>query len=225
MFLSIVIPVYNEERSIEAVLDDHVSRLSDIERWEIVCLDDASTDGTWSLLEKYASRQPRLRLLKHESNQGISPSFQRLFEEARGDYIYLTAGDGQWPAENLTRLLKDCRESGADLVIGVRQERDRVYGVGRRILSYGFNSLAQIFLKIDVKDINGIKLGRKDIFTTPVRSKSFFAEVERLSAAQKKGYTIAYTPVIFLARVHGKPKGARLGNVVNTLGDFIRFLK
>ena len=119
MFLSIVIPVYNEEKNIREVLDEHITYLKDVEQWEIVCLDDASTDGTWKLLEAYAGQQPRLRLLRHEINQGISPSFQRLFEEARGEYIYLTAGDGQWPAENLTRLLKTYQDTQADLVIGV----------------------------------------------------------------------------------------------------------
>jgi glycosyltransferase involved in cell wall biosynthesis len=225
VFISIVIPVYNEERSIGHVLDEHIARLDGIEQWEIICLDDASTDGTWGILEEYAGRQRHLRLVRHEKNQGISLSFRQLFQEARGDYIYLTAGDGQWPAENLTRLLKARQETQADLVIGVREGRDRVYGVGRKILSYGFNYLAACSLRLDVKDINGIKLGRRDIFTAPVHSKSFFAEVERLAAARQKNYQIVFAPVIFLPRLHGKPKGARLGNIVSTLSDFVRFLK
>lgn len=225
MYLSVVIPVFNEEKTIREVLDEHILRLKDLSQWEILCLDDASTDGTWGLLEKYASRQQRLRLLRHETNQGISPSFQRLFKEARGDYIYATAGDGQWPAENLTRLLKSREETQADLVVGVRQGRQKVYGVGRKILSYGFNFLSKTFLRLDVEDVNGIKLGRKDIFTAPVRSRSFFSEVERLAAAKKRGCRIVSAPVIFLPRLHGKPKGARWGNIFFTLSDFIRFLK
>ena len=114
MFLSLVIPAYNEEKNIKDVLDEHIMRLGEVEQWEIICLDDASTDGTWALLEAYARQEPRLRLLRHETNRGISPSFQHLFEEAKGDFIYLTAGDGQWPAENLTRLLKKYQETQAD---------------------------------------------------------------------------------------------------------------
>jgi glycosyltransferase involved in cell wall biosynthesis len=224
MNLSVVIPAYNEEKNIQAVLDEHITRLKDFPQWEIVCLDDASTDGTWGILEAYARHQPRLRLLRHESNQGISPSFQRLFGEARGDYIYLTAGDGQWPAENLTRLLKAYEETKADLVIGVRQGRGQVYGLGRRILSYGFNYSAKVFLRVNTEDANGIKLGRKEIFTLPVRSKSFFSEIERLAAAYKKGYHIVHAPVIFLPRQHGVPQGAKLKNITGTLKDFVRFL-
>jgi len=225
MFLSVVIPVYNEEKTIRAVLDEHILHLKDLEQWEIVCLDDASTDGTWGILQGYVAHQQRLRLLRHEENQGISPSFQRLFEEARGDYIYLTAGDGQWPAENLTRLLRSQEETQADLVIGVRQGRRQVYSIGRRILSYGFNYLAKVFLRIDVEDLNGIKLGRKDIFAAPVRSRSYFAEVERLAEAHKKGYRVVSAPVLFLPRLHGKPKGARLGSILLTISDFIRYLR
>lgn len=224
MFLSIVIPVYNEEKNIGAVLDEHIARLKDIDQWEILCVDDASTDGTWGLLEAYAGRQPRLRLLRHETNQGISPSFQQLFEEAGGEYIYLTAGDGQWPAENLTRLLKTYQETQADLVIGVRQGRRQVYGIGRRILSYGFNYSAKVLLGINAEDANGIKLGRKEIFTLPLRSKSFFSELERLAAAYKKGYHIVHAPVIFLPRKFGVAQGARLKNIAVTLKDFIHFL-
>ena len=224
MFLSVVIPVYNEEKTITVVLDEHITRLKDVQQWEIVCLDDASTDGTWGLLEAYASHQGKLRLLRHDTNCGITPSFQRLFREARGDYIYLTAADNQWPAENLTRLLTKQQEAQADLVVGVRQGRSQVYGVGRRILSYGFNCLARVLLGVDVEDANGVKLGRKDIFTYPVVSKSFFAEIERLAAAYKKGYRIVYAPVIFLPRRHGVPQGARLKNISATLKDFIRFI-
>jgi glycosyltransferase involved in cell wall biosynthesis len=224
MFLSIVIPVFNEEKNIKAVLDEHTTRLKDVEQWEIVCLDDASTDGTRAILDAYGSHQPRLRVLAHTINQGITISFQRLFQEARGDYIYLTAGDGQWPAENLMRLLRSLDETHADLVIGVRQGRGQVYGLGRKILSYGFNYMAKVLLHVDVQDANGIKLGRKEIFTCPMRSKSFFIELERLAAAYKKGYHIAYAPVIFLPRQYGIPQGAKLKNIAGTLKDFIQFL-
>ncbi len=224
MFLSVVIPVYNEEKTIKSVLDVHVQRLGCLEQWEIVCLDDASTDGTWDILRGYASRQPRLRLIRHDINQGISYSFQQLFQEARGEYIYLTAGDGQWPAANLTHMLEVCRTKNADLVIGVRQNRKQVYNLGRRILSWGFNFLAESFLHVHAEDVNGIKLGRREIFTQPVHSKSFFAEVERLALAHKKGYHIVQTPILFLPRLHGKPQGARWGNVMATLMDFIRLM-
>ena len=223
MFLSVVIPVYNEEKTIQAVLDEHIARLKDIDHWEIICVDDASTDNTWALLEDYAVREKGLRLLRHETNQGITPSFHHLFQEAKGDYIYLTAADGQWPAENLTRLLKACQESQADLVIGVRQGRGQVYGLGRRILSYGFNYLAKVFLRVDVEDANGIKLGRKAIFVLPVGSKSFFSEIERLAIAQRKGYTIVGAPVMFLPRAQGKAQGAKFSNIAGTVIDFIRF--
>lgn len=220
-----VIPVFNEEKNIKAVLDEHLARLKDVAGWELVVLDDASTDRTWDILQEYARSYPGLRLLRHETNQGISPSFQRLFQEARGDYVYATAGDGQWPAENLSRLWKSRQETGADLVVGVRQGRQKVYGIGRRVLSYGFNYLARTKLRLDVQDVNGIKLGRREIFTAAVRSRSYFAEVERLALAQKKGFRIVCAPVIFLPRPHGTAKGARWGSILLTLSDFVRLSK
>lgn len=224
MFLSVVIPVYNEEKTIHSVLDEHVRKLSGLEQWEIVCLDDASTDGTWDLLKEYASRQPRLRLIRHESNQGISLSFQQLFQEARGEYIYLTAGDGQWPAENLRLLLGQWEKTRADLVIGVRRKRYLVYGLWRTALSYGFNLLGFLVTGFNGQDINGIKLGRREIFIQPSKSRSFFAEIERLHQALKKGYHIDRVPVMFHPRTQGKAKGAKLNNIKDTLRDFLKYL-
>ncbi len=225
--LSVVIPVFNEEASIQSVIAEHAQALEKLAPhlfdWEILCLDDASTDKTVEILQACALNNSRLRILRNALNQGISPSFMRLFHEARGQFIYLTAGDGQWPAENLSRLFNARQETGADLIVGVRQERDKVYGFMRRLMSYGFNYLAKVFFNIDAQDVNGIKLGRRAIFTAPVKSKSFLSEIERIAAAQSAGYKIGYAPVIFLPRLHGSPKGAKIANVAGTFVDFIKY--
>jgi len=228
--LSVVIPLFNEEGAIQKVLEDHLRALSEIENeisgFEIVCLDDGSTDGTWDVLQKIKLTCPplQLRLLRNHSNQGITPSFNRLFQESQGAFIYLTAGDGQWPAENLVTLFKERQRTGADIVVGIRQGRREVYNIWRKCLSYGFNILAQALFKIKIKDVNGIKLGRKEIFVEPLVSQSFFCEVERLYLAQLHGFKIAFTPVVFLKRTFGKEHGAKFENVVWAIKDMVRYI-
>jgi len=216
--LSIVIPLFNEEHSLTKVIEDHVRVLSDLENgpsnWEIICLDDASTDRTWEQLQQCVARYPQMRLLRHKHNCGITLSFIRLFQEAKGDYIYLT----------LKRLFDKLKESQVDLVIGVREERDKVYNWWRKCLSYGFNFIAEYLLGIQTKDANGIKLGKKEIFNFPLRSKSFFSEIERIHLAHKNGYKITYTSVLFLPRSAGKEHGAKFKNVLATFVDLVRFL-
>ena len=226
--LSVVIPLFNESGSIQKVLNDHLKVLSKIEKelsgFEILCLDDGSTDNTWAILQQFQKTCPSLRLLQNIPNQGISPSFNRLFQESKGKLIYLTAGDGQWPAENLITLFKEQRRTNADMVIGIRQGRREVYNLWRKCLSYGFNALAQILFKIKTEDANGIKLGRRELFVEPLISKSFFSEIERLYLAQRRGSKIIFAPVSFLKRTSGKGNGAKLKNVLLTLIDLLRFI-
>ena len=226
--LSILIPLFNEAGSIQRVLEDHLRVIAKIKNelsgYEIICLDDGSTDSTWEILQQFQKKCPTLRLLQNVPNQGITPSFNRLFHESKGRFIYLTAGDGQWPAENLLTLYKERRKTNADIVVGVRQGRREVYNVWRKCLSYGFNALAQLFFHIKTEDANGIKLGRREIFIEPLVSKSFFAEIERLYLAQRRGSKIAFAPVTFLKRTTGQGHGAKLKNVVLTMIDLIRYI-
>ena len=224
--LSIVIPVYNEEKVIAQVINDHVELLSAgivAGDWEIICLDDASTDGSLRILEAKAKEIPQLRVIRHTQNKGIYESFTRLFKEAKGKYIYATGGDGQWPAENCRRLWNRLEETSADVVIGVRTNRHMVYGVWRRILSYCFNAIPQLLFGIKLKDANGIKLGRREIFQEQLMSRSFFGEIERLIRAKDKGLSIDFSPIEFLSRSTGKAKGAKWGNILNTLRDILKY--
>lgn len=226
--LSVVIPVYNEEGSIVKVLDDHIRQLEGlgplIDDWEIVCVDDASTDRSYDLMAKKAGVDPRLRLLRHEKNLGIARSFDHLFHESRGTHIYLTAGDDQWPAANLSVMFNRLADTGGDLVIGVRQNRREVYSPWRRLLSTVFNAIPNVLFNIDAQDANGIKLGRREIFVMPLSSQSFFAEIERLAVAQRKGYKITSVPIAFKQRPRGKAKGAAWRNIWMTIRDLVRFM-
>src|SRR5258708_21356612 len=102
IFLSIVMPAYNEQPDIEAVIREHVeavTKLADsLDDWEIVCLDDASQDGTATIVEQLLRHNKKIRLLRHIQNKEIYQSFTNLFLDARGTHIYATGSDGQWPA-------------------------------------------------------------------------------------------------------------------------------
>ncbi|MBF0490858.1 MAG: glycosyltransferase family 2 protein [Candidatus Omnitrophica bacterium] len=224
MFLSVIIPVYNEDKNIAAVLQEHALLWSRYPKeivgdWELVCLNDASTDQTAVILKEIASKNSHVRILINSINQGITPSFLRLIRESHGTHIYMTAGDGQWPAENLARLLSVLQETKADLVVGVREQRMKVYNPWRSLLSYGFNLCAYLLFGVRAKDANGIKLGRREVFDIPISCQSFFSEIERLIEAKKKQYVITYAPVLFLPRIHGKERGGNFKNIVSTFKD------
>jgi glycosyltransferase involved in cell wall biosynthesis len=228
IILSIVIPVYNEEQSIGRVLEDHIKEIGKIERdlkgWEIVCVNDASTDGSFGIMTRMAQLQPKIRIITHPQNQGIAASFNHLFQESRGTHIYVTAGDDQWPARNLSTLFRKMVETQSDLVIGVRQNRQQVYSPWRRLLSFTFNAIPKYIYKVDTQDANGIKLGRREFFVMPLKSKSFFAEAERIIVAQRQGSKVAWAPIEFKERPSGKARGADFKNILATFTDLIRFM-
>lgn len=225
IFLSVVMPAYNEESNIESVLEEHIAVLfmlpSIVTEWELLCLDDSSTDSTAEIIETIAHRVDRLRLIRHKTNQGIYQSFSDLYHEARGTHVYATGSDGQWPAKNLLRMIGQL-EKGADLVVGERVNRRSVYSVTRRIISHGFNLLPRLLFGIATRDAGSIKLGRQEIFALPLISRSPFVEAERIITARKSGYRVDFIAIEFLPRATGKALGARPRNVVASIRDCLR---
>jgi glycosyltransferase involved in cell wall biosynthesis len=223
--LSVVLPAYNEQASIEKVVIDHWLVLQTLKGiatdWEIVVVDDASRDDTFQILEALQKRIPQLRVFRNTNNLGIFGAFARCYAEARGTHIYSTGSDGQWPAENLvpmaTRVV-----AGADAVIGVRTNRREVYSLARRIVSFGFNALPKWLFGVDVQDAGGVKLGTRLIFESGLISTSPFVEAERIIRAHYSGLRIEFVPIRFLVRAGGKAKGASWRNIRSSLRDVVR---
>ena len=227
MFLSVVMPAYNEEAAIEAVVLDHVRILEQlggrIQQWEVVCVDDASRDRTSEILHALSVREPRVRVVRNAANLGIFGAFTRCYREARGTHVYSTGSDGQWPPENLLPML-DRLLSGADLVLGVRGNRREVYTIPRRIVSYCFNTLPRILFGVTVLDAGSVKMGVREIFQFDLISKSPFFEAERLIKAARKGYKIDFVEIRFVTRTGGKATGGSWKNVRNSVLDMFRCL-
>jgi glycosyltransferase involved in cell wall biosynthesis len=227
--LSVVMPAYNEENSIEKVILEHVEVLNTLQEivkdWEIVCLDDGSTDRTAEIIEGLTMQIDRLRFIKHSKNKGISESFRDLYNAARGTHIYATASDGQWPAANLAEMLKSATTLRADLVVGVRQNRKEVYGLGRRIVSDTFNFLPRLLFGVKTADAGSVKLGIREIFLFELISRSLFIEAERIVKAQQEGYHVDFVSIDFLSRSKGKATGAKLSNIIASSLDCCRCLR
>ena len=221
-------PVYNEEASIEQVIADHVEALTAqraaLGDWEIICLDDASTDSTPAILKRIAARVDKLKVIRHQENRGIFESFARVFEAAQGTHVYATAADGQWPAKNLARMLRSIA-AGFDLVVGVRLNRREAYGLKRRIVSRAFNLLPRLLFGTKTIDAGSIKLGVRQVFQLDLISHSPFVEAERIIKARRNGYRIDFVPIEFKKRRSGKETGARWSNVIASARDCVRCVK
>ena len=208
-FLSVVIPAYNEEYNLRTgVLDsvyDYLSRQKFI--WEILFVDDGSTDGTAKLAEDFAKKHSNFFVLK-EPHRGKAGTVTAGILKAKGEIVLFTDTDQATPIDQLKKILPKFKE-GFDVVIGSRHGREGA-PIIRKVMAFGFSFLRLIVLRLPFKDTQcGFKafssnsadeiFKRLEIFSSKNRSKGASVtagfDLEILYVARKLGYKIAEVPV------------------------------
>ena len=167
MKLSIVIPIYNEERTISdlvyAVESANKLGLDN----EILLVDDFSTDKTSEILTKIHSDNPSLIIVKHSFNQGKGAALRSAFQQASGDIILIQDADLEYDPKEYPKLLKPIIENKADVVYGSRFRSDqetRVLYFWHRVANGILTLLSNMFTNLNLTDMEtGYKVFRKDI--------------------------------------------------------------
>ncbi len=123
MKLSIVIPIFNEEKTISQLLQkvDKVD-FGKVEK-EIVIVDDCSSDGTSQILQKLKDKIKNLRIVTHEKNEGKGAAVRTGFQQAKGDYLVIQDADLEYNPEDLLKLLKPIVDGKTEVVYGTRLKR------------------------------------------------------------------------------------------------------
>ena len=167
MKLSIVIPIYNEERTISdlvyAVESANKLGLDN----EILLVDDFSTDKTSEILTKIHSDNPSLIIVKHSFNQGKGAALRSAFQQASGDIILIQDADLEYDPKEYPKLLKPIIENKADVVYGSRfrsDEETRVLYFWHRVANGLLTLMSNMFTNLNLTDMEtGYKVFRKDI--------------------------------------------------------------
>ena len=118
--MSVLIPAYNEAAIIERTLGtvrDHLSTRSDAYSWEMLVVDDGSTDGTGDLAEAFATGDERIRVLRHRTNFGLGQALRYGFAQAKGDVVVTLDADLTYSVDHIDRLLDAFEETGAKIVV------------------------------------------------------------------------------------------------------------
>jgi dolichol-phosphate mannosyltransferase len=123
--ISVVIPLLNEEQLITRLLDEVFKALEQTGRnYEIICVDDGSTDCTLQKLLKYKETRDEIKVVSLSRNFGLQPAMTAGLERARGEFIVIMDGDFQDPPELIPVLFDKMQTTGADIVTAVRESRN-----------------------------------------------------------------------------------------------------
>jgi glycosyltransferase involved in cell wall biosynthesis len=159
--LTIVIPAFNEQTSLEANLPVWLRACED-RRWRLIVVDDGSGDGTEQVLRRLAAH-PRLQAYRHRTNRGYGNALKTGLFRVETPYAVTMDADGQHQLEDVGRLMEAMQTQDADLVIGARVVND-TSGVYRRLGKGLIRLLARMLFPVRIRDLNsGFKLYRTEI--------------------------------------------------------------
>ena len=201
--VSCIIPAYNEAGCLaDTVAEWTVALARDTRDYEIIVVDDGSTDDSATLLRKLATQYDRLQVLTHATNVGYGAAVVDGFARARFPLLFFTDSDGQYDPADF-RLLLD-RIATADIVVGHRVRRADPWG--RALLSRGYNALVRRIVGSSLRDVNcAFKLLHRDSFTNlGIASTGFSVNAELEMTARNHHMTIVEVPVRHRPRRAGR---------------------
>ena len=220
--LSALMPAYNEQEVLPVAMEEAVAALEDLcDTWELVIVDDGSTDGTPEILRQAAQAEPRIRVITQERNSGYSQALMRGFSECRYEAIFYTDADAQFDLHDIVDLYPQLAQY--DMVTGYRVGRqDRWI---RSVTSGVYNRLQGWMLGLQVHDVNcAFKLFRRSFFdSVQLASDGFLIDAELYARAQKAGLTWAQVGVRHRPRELGSTT-VKVSTILETLRE-LRALK
>ena len=217
--LSVVIPAYNEAQTIARVAADVHHALNGRLEYEIIVVDDGSSDGTFA--EARQLQGDNVRVLRHAVNRGSGQAIRTGLADARLTLATYVPADGQFDPNELPGFV--AAAAGADIVVGYRTHRTG-YGLVRKVQSALYVWLVNTCFGQKYRDVNWVHLWRvKTAAQLPLLSEGVFMQQELLTRAQAHGMTVVETPSEFHRRRGGVAKGNRPSAIWKTLVELRRF--
>jgi glycosyltransferase involved in cell wall biosynthesis len=220
--LSVILPAYNEGAAVAKAVERYAAALPRFCRnFEIVVINDGSTDDTLLVARDAARDRPYVRVLNNETNLGQSRSLLRGFAEARGAAVMHNAMDLCFDPDD-TGLVLDVLRQGADVVVVERKDR-QAYGIVRKVISWGNILLTQALIGSPFTDHNFVQAFRRSVLeaiqveTTGVSTVT----TELIVKAHRLGLNVRSLSAAYHARREGKST-ITLGKILHTMRELRR---
>jgi glycosyltransferase involved in cell wall biosynthesis len=227
--LSIVIPAFNEAENVPIVIQDSVAALdgSDLKgRYELLLIDDGSSDDTPRIADEMARRYPCVRVFHHERNLGMGEALKTGYRNSRGVYVTFIAGDGEIKADQALKLYHQIGD--ADMMTSTRlgyvdEKTIRQRSLFRGVLTWGFQLCARVILGCDTRRLTGISLFRGSIVRSlSLHSHTSLCNLEILLYCLHTGAKMRHGEITICPRLSGSSKIARMSGVWNQLWEMIK---
>jgi len=229
--LTFMFPMWNEEEMIHRTVDAARETASDlvasgeIGDYEILIVDDGSTDKTGTIADELAAADDHVRVVHHEVNRNLGGSVRTGLAEARCDLVLYTDADMPFDLADLGKALRLMRVYEADILSAYRLDRTGE-GVKRTVYSYVYNSMVRMLLGMRIRDVNfAFKLLRRDILRhIELESEGSFIDVELLAKAQRRGFHIIQFGVDYFPRDRGTSTLSSPAVISTILKELVRLV-
>ena len=202
--------MWNEENYIERAIDaareecEELISSREIADYELIIVNDASTDETGKIADKLAANDPRVRVVHHDTNRKLGGSMKSGFMAADGDLVLYTDADLPFDMHDVHRAIRLLRYYDADIVSAYRFDRTGEVYV-RTVYSFFYNMLVRVLFGVRMRDINfAFKICRTRIFEhVTLKSEGSFIDAELMVRAKKLGYTVIQFGTDYFPRTRG----------------------
>jgi len=222
-YYSVVIPLKNEESNIPELIAELEPVMKALQKpWELLCIDDGSTDNTKKLLSDLAKEKPYLQIISFDQNYGQSSAFDAGFRAAEGEFVITLDGDRQNDPNDIPKLLK--LMDRCDLVCGIRQKRKDT--LNKRFVSKLANRARRLLVGDDVQDSGcSLKIYRRECLDKIKMYNGMHRFLPALFAIE--GFRVGEVPVNHRERTKGKSHYNFFNRSFNTIADLfaVRWMK
>ena len=224
--LSVFYPMWNEQDYIERAMRfgkracEDLVESGDIADYELIIIDDKSTDRTPELADAMAAADPHIRVIHHERNRKLGGSMKTGFAAATGDLVLYTDADLPFDMDELPRAVRLLRDYEVDIISAYRFDRTGE-GSLRAVYTFVYNGLIKALFGVKVRDINfAFKLCRRQIFDhIELKSEGSFIDAELIIRATRMGYEIMQMGVDYFPRTRGESTLSSPGVILTILEE------
>ncbi|MDB5098246.1 MAG: glycosyltransferase family 2 protein [Cyanobacteria bacterium RYN_339] len=218
--VSIVLPAYNEEDIIEAVVQNCCDFLEGVcPDYEIVVVNDGSKDKTGEILDRLQAANPKVKPV-HQANTGYGGALQAGFKNAHKEYVFFMDSDNQFDITELEKLIPHL--GSVDVVLGYREQRQD--HMGRKFNALGWRTLVNLLFNLGVRDIDcAFKIFKHDKLQMALpESEGAMINTEMLVKLKRRKTSWVEVPVTHYPRLGGKSTGANVGVIIKAFKELLK---